>query len=475
MKPWLKKSLKISLVLTLLFAGAWLFENWRGRRALEKAEQRAADAGISLDPARYQPAPVPDEENLLKNDLFFEEWKGDVEPRVQSWDKMNFLGTREPVRRYGINQLRGRSLDFSEFSDGHFSEEEIVNKLTEASGEVQVRLDQLSEIILSYPGQPLFQYLPTEAEPFPRTVNMSALRDLTECFRDLAILNLRNDNAPSALRNIQVIGRLAECFGGPSVFHHQWANSLRGIQRQIIWEGLRLQSWNEGQLTELPGATDLYESSDSLEQALKLKMAVLQSLFTHPDVKASQVWFFFGEYFAMESGPTLKNRVRDLYLLGGPSGWKAQRKAIVIDGFIDHLENRSRWSTRYLEKTKSPNVISPWNPFLLGYAGPAEFRHLIEMELDAHTRMRVARLAILLELHFLKHGSYPDSIDDLAGRPKLLDANDPDERPLAFDLDSQGRPQIWSVREVKENRQRLRWRYHEDSPPGKWKKTPVVK
>jgi len=90
--------------------------------------------------------------------------------------------------------------------------------------------------------------------------------------------------------------------------------------------------------------------------------------------------------------------------------------------------------------------------------------NLLGSEFKSQTRERIARLAILLELHLMKHGSYPDSLDDLEGQPKLLDATDPEERPLAFDLDAQGRPQIWSVREAQESdsRQQYRWQYHEN-------------
>lgn len=465
MKPWLKKSLKIFLVLLLLFTCAWWIENSRGARAWKKAEQRAADAGISLELASYQPAPVPDEENLLKNNLFFEEWNGDVEPRLTGWDKLNMPGTSREFRLARANHSRGRPLDFTQFFDDELSEKEAVEKLSEASFEVQARLDRLAEIILSYPAHPLLKYLPTVEDPIPGTSEIDPLLKFARCFGDQAILGLRVGRPQIALRNIQVLDKLADCFGSPTALQHLVANALRSSTHGIIWEGLRLRQWDEHQLNELLGLTDRGGSFDALAEALKLEQASSLFLFNHAELFSGDTW----SSIIGTSDRTFRNRVQAYYYLKGPAGWSDQRKAICLNDRLDHLGRKDRWNARYHANLQDREEPNPWSPLMMAYAMPDMLRPVLGGELQNQTRERIAHLAILLELHFLKHGSYPNSLDDLEGRPKLLDATDPQERPLAYDLDAQGRPQIWTVREAKKSgsRQRFRWQYHEDRPRSK--------
>jgi len=111
MKIWLKRLLKIVLVLLLLFTCAWWIENWRGARAWEKAQARAEAAGVSLDIADFQQAPIPDEENLLKNPVFLAEWNGEVEPRLDRWSSMNLPGLAEFIRS-SLNPKTGETNDY---------------------------------------------------------------------------------------------------------------------------------------------------------------------------------------------------------------------------------------------------------------------------------------------------------------------------------------------------------------------------
>ena len=90
MKPWLKKSLKVLVI--LLIPGVWIIENSRGQPAWNKAKERAVGAGVSLDITDYQPTEISDDENLLKNEHFYNEWVGNVEPLLNSWSRMNLPG-----------------------------------------------------------------------------------------------------------------------------------------------------------------------------------------------------------------------------------------------------------------------------------------------------------------------------------------------------------------------------------------------
>ena len=457
MKPWLKKSLKILTLLVLLIAGAWIFENWRGHRAWNKAKERADAAGISLDLADFQLPEIPDNENLLKNDYFYNEWVGNVEPRLENWSKMNLPGTKSEIINRGSSPVKGTSLEFTEFFAEDLSEDKAAQKLNEASTDLQARIERFATITLSYPAHPLFNHIPTEENLDPQRTEILSAQRIANCFKDLAILDLRTNRPQNAIDRIRVLDRLANLNNGPALIQHLVSNALRSEKRSIIWEGLRLQSWNQSQLEELLKITTLTRSYADLERPLRYEIAYNLFAFDHGELLADQ----YGSSNDW-GGPKLNLKsLKNHYYKGGPKGWTQQRKSIALNKFLDHLEMKEHWNGQY-PSHNVPEKVSPLNPFILGYSSNDFLFTIFANEARFLTQQRTARLAIHLELHLLKHGHYPKSLDDLEGQPQFPDATDPQERPLAFDLDSQGRPQIWSEHEASKHKtQRLRWQYHE--------------
>jgi len=275
MKPWLGKSLKILTVLVLLLSAAWIIENWRGQRAWNKAKDRAAQAEVSLDLANSQPPKIPDDENLLKNDHFSHEWSGHVEPRLARWSELDLPGTKAEIGNMGTNSVRERTVACAEFFEEPLSEEGAVKRLNEASSELQMHLDQLTAIILSYPGHPLFNYPPTEKDPQPPMLEPLNIRKITESICDQATLNLRTRKPQKAIGNIHVINILVDIISGPPIFHHLISTAVRAQTQSIIWEGLRLQAWEESQLQELLQITDPFEPFNSLGACRTLKIYLI--------------------------------------------------------------------------------------------------------------------------------------------------------------------------------------------------------
>lgn len=461
MKPGLKKSLKVLVI--LLIPGVWIIENSRGQPAWNKAKERAVAAGVSLDITDYQPAEISDDKNLLKNEHFYNEWVGNVEPLLNSWSKMNLPGTRPNIARQGAYPNTESTVSFAKFFDESLSEEEAVAKLSAASAELGVRLNELSAIILSYPVHPLFNNLPTEENSTPPAPEFSSPLKITRCFQDLAILDLRTHRPQKAIERIQVIKRLAELCDGPTLSQHIVSNSLRSVKHTIIWEGLRLQSWDKSQLKELLNLTSQSESLEAIERLLKCEIAYLEFGFDHREVLSDLLKLHTFSNQEDSKKPTF-GKLQRYYYTDGPRGWTQQRKAIVLHQFLDHLEHKDHWNAQYLEDIDSSQEVGMWNPFFLAYTADNYWLPpILKNELQFITEQRVARLAIHLELHFLKHGHYPKSLNELQGQPLFPDATDPKERPLAFDLDSQGRPQIWSEHEAAQSHrnQRFRWQYHE--------------
>ena len=67
-------AIRCFIVFVVLLTAAWVFENWRGAKAWEEAKERAEAEGVSVVRADYSGLEIPDEENLLMNEIFLKEW-----------------------------------------------------------------------------------------------------------------------------------------------------------------------------------------------------------------------------------------------------------------------------------------------------------------------------------------------------------------------------------------------------------------
>jgi len=471
MKRKLKWLLGTFLFAVLLFTGGWQYENWRGERAWEKALSRAEEAGVSLDYAAFERPEISDEENLLRNEAFLAEWNGGTEPHLDEWHRMG-LTTYEGKERWYLRcePVKGQTADFRNFFEEQISPEAAEEQIDIVSKEIQERIDRFANLVLSHPPQDLDDYEGFNFEKAvdgERSINISRLHDLAGSLRSQSILALRRNMAAKALRNIKAIHRLARNCRRPGLVNFFVARSLMGTSRKIIWEGIRTHAWNQAQLEELGSSLKSEEPIKEAEAALRFHL--LQNIGVIENATA----FFTPEFFKEEdedastfddSEPGFGAKFRHAYATGGPQGWTLQRKSILVNSHLDLVENLANWHLipefQTLSKEESPRLS---NPFFIARELDRGRSTTVNTALRMESSKRIALIAIAAEQHYLKAGSYPVSLGDLETDFDITDTSDPEQRALAYQLDKNGRPEIWSLRQaVVSKRPRLRWQFWEE-------------
>lgn len=452
-KKWLKRLLKISLAFVALILAAWFFENWRGARAWKKAQERAHTAGLSLDLADFVKAPIPDNENLLKNPEFLHEWNGKTEPRLGRFSRMKIPG----LARYFSSSTSpdtGKSVDYRKFFDEEASEEEALKRLQELTLPFKTRLDQLTEIILSYPVHDLGSYAVPTPETLSPELNIENILKLMGAFRDQAILSLRLGNPETALRYIECLDRLKNTFCKGAVINALVGWNLEQTIDGIIWEGIRLHAWNARQLQDLTAILQKTDHLQILDQTLRFELIYnLHSLDLIREIAEYHQTAWSGLW-----GVPVEVTLKDEFLLylktGGPSGWNLQRKAITVNMVLDFLEAPKKEQLTYTppKTINADDVETNYSPFGLAEEFGEFFHSYRGLALKNTTLTRIALLGIALEQHFLKTGSYPASLDHLEYDFDITDAMHSQNRPLSYQLDPQGSPEIWSPHDSK-----IRW------------------
>ena len=463
MKTWTKRLSKFFLILLLLFVCAWWFENWRGARTLEKARARAESAGLSLDIADLQKPPIPDEENLLKNDEFFSEWNDEIEPSLNRWASMKLPGLKDYFRSF-IDEKSGQTNDYQEFFEEELTEEEALQKLQEIFQETQERLNRLAEIVLSYPVHDLGSYaVPTTENPIPENqdsaMGILQIQRIAASLHDQAALALRVNKAEIALRNIEVIDHLKATFCQPSFINFLVGNSIVQRTDPLIWEGIRLHAWDSGQLEHL--AKHLAKRAPLHEFDQIVQFEAIYSLHSINHLKDILEYHNEGwrGFWGASEELSMKERFRLSLNTSGPAGWTSQRKAIVINQAIDFLEILKEGTLNYIEPkvTVAGEEPAGFSPFEIAKQLSENAPSIASIALKTTTRKRIAQLAIALEQHFLKTGSYPATLGELDHQFDITDVMDPKKRPLAYQPGPDGRPEIWTLKDPK-----IRWQF---SPP----------
>ena len=464
-RKWLPR---IFIALVLLFIAGWQVENWRGNRAWKKAQARAEAAGVSLDTTDFTKAPIPDDENLLKNETFLAEWNGEIEPKFSLWEQLKISGLDPISSVLGPTPLTGHRFDARKFFKASYSSEAANKYLDELTIDIQKRLDQLAQIILSYPSQNLGSYeLPTSIDHEFQFYH-NELVNLCWCFQRQGALSLHLNRNEEALRTIKVLNHLRESFNRPSVFQNYLGLKIWSSAQDLIWEGLALHSWNSEQLTFLH---DIIAASHPVED---FKKAIQTELFYSLNAMEHSKTLVRPHLVntSSPSGFEFVHQVKLYYFTEGPAGWKDQRKSVVANQALDNLETLDTWHLSNFFQDPPPITFLAFEqlkgPFDIAKHGAFGYHSLYLSVMKAVSSKRIALIAIAAEQHYLKSGTYPASLDEMQLDFDTTDATDPKQRPLAYQLDKNGRPEIWSLHETKNSKRPvLRWQFWEVEEPKK--------
>ena len=444
------RKILLRALLVLLASGfaGWLFENWRGAKAWEEAKARAEAAGVSLVRADYAGPEIPDEENLLLNPVFAEEFEKEGEDRLREWASLPGVDGKG-YRIQGPRPWNGTSADYRNYFKDELSEDEARDRLAEFASEFEERLDRLAEVILETPIHPIFEVEEVTGELFDGTKWIFPIQCFSRSFKDSALLAVRRGESDKGLQRVAVLFRLAEMTAGPSLVSVLVSNSIKSLGLSLIWEGIRLRCWTDTQLKEISTLCSEPNYHENLIRSLAFEAAFGREFLMSEDIPE-----FLGDQ---------RRGISGWYDYGGPQGWRDQRKAFLVTfhlELIEILKERDFERLRKISETQADRGLSP----LAAIKG--ELSIIPNCIPGAcwmpKSNQRIARIALEAERLFLQEGKYPDRLQELSLPFPVIDLTDPEGRVLAYKPGPNGRPQIWSRYQEElgeEGDEKLRWQF----------------
>ena len=346
----MKRSLRLrrflfgsTIVLLLFISGYWVFENRRGAKEWEAAQARAADAGVSLVRADYAGPEIPDDENLLKNEVFMKALEDASAGRLGDWWKLFADSPEREVRSDGRRQRPARLregprsdpgsgviLDYRDFFNADLTEEEALALLRDRTREMNKNLDALVEVILKTPEHQIFARKVAFGELFEESERYESIVRIVDSLGSSARLSIRFGSSARAFKIIRAMDRLGRITRTPGLIDYLRSAATAGMGSQLIWEGLHLKRWSLDQVGALEGLLGKRDWRAEYAEVLRYQAAFhLELLNTYlreniepqryQDGRSHAFWKFFA--------------------VGGPKGWDDRRRSFVTCFHLDCLSS----------------------------------------------------------------------------------------------------------------------------------------
>ena len=444
--------LLVSFVLMILVI--CLLENLRGPHvwAATKAEWEAR--GMSFDPQKYYPPPVPDDQNLAALPIF--DLEPDPEPEAS--------GILTPLK---LKQALKEDLHGGELPRVSDTADKIRAGVAEAYAKVfkdatppvstLAQFDALYPVIGELCAAAItrpecrfnedYAIKPPYARPLGLLIEQIGVAKKAVFQAKLALL----ENRPEvALDDIGLNLRLA---GGverdPTLIAGLVTIAMVAIDRGMIEEGLTRNAWNDAQLAKLQSQLARFDFLSEYEVAMKGETVTeTVAMFDYPKTLRQR-----GRSLAGKSGKISDDEMGFSYW---PGGWLDLNKSKIVDFQLRVLEGVDPKQQlvhpqigRELESKLKEDLSIPWR------FAPGSLLFAASMPPLTNAQMKFAEaqvwndqmlIACGLERYRLAHGAYPPSLDALA--PACIDALPHDVmsgEPYHYRLNSDGTFLLYSV------------------------------
>lgn len=436
-RKFLRRFLLLILSLALLIGAGWIFENFRGAHEWTKAKERAAKMGVNLNIADYPAPEIAEKDRLMNNPIFAAEWNQEVDPPLRRIHYMELPGVKSRGIR-GTSYSKGKAFSYRQYFEEELTEEQAVEKLAELLTPVSARLDQLSEIILSYPVQEILPRTYLDSDTDVSTSAVLSLKLMADCLRGEAQLAIRRGDTATALRNVRVLHRLRENSRGPLVINLLVGDAILLSGSLVIWEGVRQHAWTENDLTELARLFPTELNTASGIEFLSYEATFVETLV---DGTLKDGVGYFGLFEDTENERTMTEEIRFWMNFKGPTGWQSWRKATVLHQYLDLLEAKDVWDEPWRNEFRNVFVVDfdegpSFHP--LAYFRSQGLGGMVRVIAKNTMKLRLIRIVISLEQYHLKHGSYPETLSELELNFPIIDSTDPMQRPMEYERTPDG-------------------------------------
>ncbi len=419
-------------------------ENWRGAQAWSGTQNWLKAQGETTQWKDLIPAAVPDDQNLGALDLFRVVPDSANDGILEPLPLKRALENVFPNHGYRLPNASqwtlGQPTDFKNIqSDLSHRYDEIFHSAGPTPNDPLSNLDALcpalNEIRAAAATRPFCRFdrdytsVPAFNRPFGATTKLLSVAKAFDLHATLALYERQPD---LALADIETTLKIdAGVRKEPVLVSGLVADAVMVVQIGSIWEGLRLHSWNDAQLSRLQSGL---KNTDFLsDEQLCLRGEALD--FYNPtadwfrDHRLSGAKMFLG---LSNNSPPL---VRLLAWLA-PRGWFDLGKCtftrfLFLTAETD-VDPRARRvypdQAALLDKQIDDIPLTPWN--LLPRIALGPMGECTPAFAEGQSRTDMARIACMLERYRIAHGSYPDSLEDLRpydpeGAPRDIMNGDP--------------------------------------------------
>ena len=461
-RKWLRRiGWTLLWIVTILFLAVSLlgaYTKYRYKTAV--SEVRAAGIPTSWD--EILPKPVPDADNFgalndFKPFLAVEETKCPPSTENPLGFKAHYLDEKgmEPLKSIKTLKISGGSLQ----SLGPFEARSLADLRNTAIADKRLAPDTASlsdsEAILKVfeDRNPLWKRLHAAKQrqyailflkvPSPKPLIMgnpilSTLLNIANVTQLRARAHTNAGRGADALEECLLLLKLAELRVYPSLIEHLVTLTNMGLLMPVVYEGISRRVWSDAELTVLEKALARYDLLSELKGSL-----AGESIFAQAWTKLIQ-----SEPMSGKTELAVFLGLNDVGLNDGRA-WSAPKWSVaffansmiqvIASNNLEHLLYYAKLLSK--EPTHDLRTLSDppepkWRPFRTPRRSiTLAVTRVVKDTVRRQTLVNIARIAIALERHRLRHGSYPSTLEELAhGFLPLITTEVFDGAPLHYRL-----------------------------------------
>lgn len=465
---WFRIVLGLALICVLLVVGTYWLLNWKGRQMLLHAEQQIAKEGETLDFKSLLPEPPPDSENLGGLPVFknitlpgaegdgvrerlagFEiaAKTGDEKPRptTNPWasrsSPVDLAGTAEWLRAGGkvvmpdaIDNVAGDIFNALSAQDSLVREMMVGVDRPHAMWVPTLKTRELPDLMLTME-VPHYKHIQAMSTYFALRAVSAVQAGHARAAYDAILLQLRFAQATENER--AVIGALV-------------AITQTAIVTQPMWEFCRARSGSAADFQRLRRELDRLSPRTALLQAFRGELASnVSSICWIRDEPGKR---FLGDLAEGASRVGWKSALVQLIPRGAYDANTAMVATIYLDHFIKPLRDEGFATMEQHQDEVGTLIAKPKSHFYQypelwasGLIFPTMAK-IVERTAYAEGMIQMMRAACSLEEHYLVHGTYPNTLEELtveSGSSPSADLDPVVKGAVRYVRTNDGRFRLW--------------------------------
>lgn len=446
LKKWIRGLVFALVALVTLMVLFYAVFNWYEKIAWLKHRKSQVAAGVNYDIASLVPPPILDDQNMAAAPIFADLFQTNQPPIENSLRDRRGPSCAEAEGNWLLARVGNRTA-WAECQTNSpwnttFTNADL-NAVLAGWAPVLTEVERAAE-------RPLCRFPVRYEDGFAcRLPHISPLLHISRVCRIKALLALDAGQTDAALREIKTTLRLARALEDePLLISLLVRVALINMAIQPVWEGLAAHQWTGPQLTELQGALADLSLGGHLRRSIQAER--LFGMWSMDQMIAQPAQF--REFFTLSDDTGRQRRLEDFLWRAIPTGWlylnqlNLDREYIRIISWLRDSENGPIDPAALAALTQPPQDPRKRPLFIISALLLPAMEGGILKPLRTECAAGQAVTACALERWFLKHGSYPERLDELV--PALLSAVPRDiitKQPLRYRRDAPGQFVLYSI------------------------------